>query len=74
LPNGTLGGAPWIPGHTCLQLPPQYNFDASRAQATVIPLVYGLMHSALFCLALLPLPMCHASDDATIQPRRHVPI
>jgi hypothetical protein len=60
LPNGTLGGPPWFPGHTCLQLPPQYDFDNSVAQAAVIPLVYGLMHSALFCLALLPLPMCHA--------------
>lgn len=60
LPNGTLGGAPWEPGHTCLQLPPQYSFDDSALQRALIPLVYAFMHGALTALTIMPLPLCYA--------------
>ena len=59
-PNVTGGPPLWVPGQTCLALPPQYDLDLQPTQRATVPLIYGLMHSALFSLALLPLPMCHA--------------
>ena len=60
LPNGTLGGAPWVPGRTCLQLPPYYDFEASTSQRMLIPLVYAFMHGALTAVSIMPLPLCYA--------------
>lgn len=52
--TGRLGGY----GQTFLPVPPQYNLAASPNQAVAIPILYGLMHNALFFLAIVPLPMC----------------
>ena len=63
LPEGTLGSFPaplTFDGSVCLQLPPQYNFTAEPTQKSNIPVVYGVMHAALLCLVLMPLPLCHA--------------
>lgn len=78
LPPGTLGGAPWVPGHLCLALPPQYDGLDTPAKRVAIPLVYAFMHSALAALTLLPLPKCHALwtllSRAAPGPMRHIPV
>eukprot|EP00924_Labyrinthula_sp_SR-Ha-C_P013046 snap_masked-scaffold_12-processed-gene-7.40-mRNA-1 protein AED:1.00 eAED:1.00 QI:0/-1/0/0/-1/1/1/0/1296 len=54
-----------LDGRTFFGLPPQYfgyansNLEETESvQGTIVPLIYGIMHCALFCLALLPLPIC----------------
>lgn len=60
LPNGTVGGAPWLPdGKTCLPLPKYYDLDNDQLQSRTIPVVYGLMHASLVAVTLMPVPMCH---------------
>ena len=69
LPQGTQSGFPaplTLDGSVCLELPLQYNFTASPRQRGAIPAVYGLMHAALLCLALMPLPLCHALWTALV--------
>lgn len=45
-------------GKPFLKVPPQYNFGQSQLQSMAIPIVYGIMHSALLSLGLMPIPMC----------------
>jgi len=58
--NLELQGGPALGGFgvTFLPVPPQYTIGVSDRQTIIIPLVYGVMHTALFCLGLLPIPMC----------------
>lgn len=49
--SGGLGG-------TFLELPPQYDFEKSALQSKGVPFLYGIMHTALYSLGLLPLAMC----------------
>ena len=60
LPDGTLGGPPWLPGRTCLALPAYYDFDTSQTQRVLIPWVYAFMHGALTAVSIMPLPLCYA--------------
>jgi ferredoxin-NADP reductase len=45
-------------GKTYFSLPPYYDLNSSTVQAFTVPLTYACMHSALFFLGLLPLPIC----------------
>ena len=78
LPNGTLGGPPWVPGRTCLTLPPYYDFDNSRTQRVLIPWVYAFMHGALTAVSIMPLPLCYATWTLVVRSfpsvRHYIPI
>ena len=80
LPEGVQNGFPaplTLDGSTCLSLPPQYNFS-DAGQRSNIPVTYGLMHAALLCLVLMPIPLCHTGWTALVgwQPslRHWVPV
>eukprot|EP00038_Savillea_parva_P028434 m.65060 g.65060 ORF g.65060 m.65060 type:complete len:1150 (-) comp8265_c0_seq1:59-3508(-) len=51
-------------GYTFLPLPPQYcldclpDGDGVPIQKVMIPMVFGIMHTALLSLGLLPIPLC----------------
>eukprot|EP00051_Salpingoeca_urceolata_P022086 m.354083 g.354083 ORF g.354083 m.354083 type:complete len:1300 (+) comp19908_c0_seq6:183-4082(+) len=42
---------------TFLSLPPQYNFEKVRIQRIFVPIIYGIMHTVLYCLGVLPSAM-----------------
>eukprot|EP00041_Stephanoeca_diplocostata_P037456 m.1419500 g.1419500 ORF g.1419500 m.1419500 type:complete len:912 (-) comp25040_c1_seq2:1340-4075(-) len=41
-----------------LPVPPQYDVDNVPIQRSLLPVIYGVMHTALFSLGLLPVAMC----------------
>ena len=81
LPYDEVGGFPaplTLDGSICLALPLQYDFTTDARQRSNIPVVYGLMHAALLCLLLMPLPLCHSLWTSLVacapSLRRWVPI
>jgi hypothetical protein len=61
-----------------LSVPPQYSLKESQLQAVMVPILYGVMHTALYNLGMLPVGMMRGllRDIAIAYPgiRKYVPI